>query len=490
MNKLLCTSSFVFLAAIPATAADIAWQATYEKAVELAKTEHKVVFVAINMDGEGANDRMAKNVYTDKGVAALAGFTVNVLASPGQHGPPDKGCARFVGLACRDHQACDKSARASVLKPDPSGNVVAPQHVFLDAGGQPLLSVPYEITAGELEWCLVTAIKKVDPAAKVTMPAEARMPRQIVIGAVYDPSGGVGGAIQPLSKADLAVLIKTVKRGLPFEERQAAFWRILHSDSPDAIAFIQAELRSGEVSNDGSGADPGGGGAGGGGGGLGSGGVSGGGSATGDGGGEKHARILHAMGAVSPTVYWELAASFLDSSDEKLRTEAVVALEQMVAPQAVKVLEKALAKEKKPEVAKDMIRALAACGGADAKIRAGILKRARTEKNDLVRINAIVALGLVDADDDVRACLKETMAGKDDNRRAAAILAAALTRDESWITDVEAIKAGTTSVVVVDAATRALEILRGGTLRRLEMPIWTLCKDTVLREKTFGKSGS
>lgn len=473
MNTSLCSLALI-LTSVPA-AADIAWQSSYEKAIAAAKAEHKVVFVAVNMDGEGANDRMAKNVYADKGVVALAALTVNVVASAAAHGAPDKGCTRFAGTSCVDHQACDKAVRASVLKPDPSGNVVAPQHVFLDGEGHPLLSVPYEITAGELEWCLVTAIKKVDPASKVAMPSEAHMPRQVVIGAVYDPTGGVGGAIQPLSKADLVALIKAVRRGLAFEERQAAFWRILHSDLPEALDFIQAELRSGELSSGAGGGNPGGGG-------------GGGDSASGDGGGEKHARILHAMGAVSPTVYWELAASFLDASDDILRIEAAVALEQMVAPQAVKALEKALAKEKKPEVAKDMVRALAACGATDPKIQASTMKRARTEKNELIRISSILALGLLEQDASVRACLAETLSGKEDKFRVAAILAAALTREEAWIAQIEPIKAATKDVAVLDAATRALEILHGGTLKRLETPVWTICKDKVLREKTFGKA--
>jgi hypothetical protein len=455
--------------------ADIAWETSLDKALESAKSSHRVVFLAVNMDNEGANDRLAKNVYTDKEIVELSTSTVNAVASAATHAGGDKSCPRFHGLLCEQHRAVDQAARERVLKPDPGGNVVAPQHVFLDPDGKPLLSVPYEITAGELAWCFVTAIKKADPSSKIAMPSDARMPRQVVLGAVYDPSGAVGGALLPVTKAELGGLIKQVKKGLGFEERQAIFWRILHSDLPEAIDFIRSELRSGEApSGRDAGGDPGGG--------------PGGGPPRGGGGGEKHVRLLHAMGAVSPPVYWELAAEFLSDADDNTRAEAAVALEQMIAPQALKSLEKALAKEKKPEVEKDLVRAFAACGGADPKVRATILKRARTEKDPLVKINTIVALGLVDADPDVTAFLKETLRGNEEGARVAAACAAALTRDESWIAELKPLAESAQGVALKDALTRALEVLQGGPMKRLQMPVWSVCKDTILREKTFGKS--
>lgn len=475
MHTIQAALALFLVAALPAPGAQIAWQTSYDAALKSAKAENKVLFIAVNMDGEGANDRMAKNVYDDKSITALSAATVNLIASPGQHGTDPKSCLRFDGLTCAEHQAVEKSVRATVLKPDPSGNVVAPQHVFVDGDGRPLLSVPFEISSSELEWCFVTAMRRADPSKKIAMPQGAHMPRMVVLGAVYDPTGAVGGAIQPLTKAELAELIKSVKKGLEFEERQAAFWRILHSDSADAFSFIKAELRTGGSSETRPGADGSGGG------------PSAGGNPMGSSGKDKHARILHAMGAVSPSSYWELAVDFLDANDDILRLEAAVALEQMRAPEAVKALQKALNKEKKPEIEKDMVRALASCGGTDTKVRAGIIKRARTEKDELVRINAILALGLMEPDADVRACIQEHLDGKDETRQAIAAIAAALTLDDSWIPALEPLATAPTAVLS-DAATRALEILRGGPLKRLEMPVWTICKDQVLREKTFGKA--
>lgn len=449
--------------------ADIAWQSSYDKALDAAKTQHQVIFIAVNMDGESANDGLAKESYKDPVVVSLTNWTVNVIASLASHSNGSAECTRFKGIACAAHQSCEKSVRNGVLKADETGNIVAPQHVFLDSTGKPLLSVPYEVSVQELEWCLVTAIKKADPASKVAMPPGAHMPSRVVLGAVYDPKEGVGGAIKPLTKAEVGALIKEVKRGvLDDDKRQVAFWGILHSDSPEALSFIQAELRSG-----GAGPTEGGG-------------NGGGGQANSDGGGYKHQQILRAMGAVSPPIYWEMAADFIGNDDEDLRLEASAALEQMAAPQALSVIDKQLSKEKKPEIKKDLVRALASCGARDAKVRAAVMKRARTEKNELVRVNAVVALGLLEQEADVRACVQEMLAAKEDSIRIAAAVAAALSRDESYIAILEPLKKPGVSAGLDDALTRSLEVLRGSSIRRLQKPLSTICQDKVPRERTLG----
>jgi hypothetical protein len=139
---------------------------------------------------------------------------------------------------------------------------------------------------------------------------------------------------------------------------------------------------------------------------------------------------------------------------------------------------------------KELVRALAACGAADPKVRAAIVKRARTERDELVRINAIVALGLVDQDEDVDEFLEQILAGNDDAQRTAAACAAGLTRNDAWISVLEPIATGSGDAALKDAATRALEVVRGGPIQRLQMPVWTICKDKVPRERTFGRSDS
>ncbi|HTF87953.1 MAG TPA: HEAT repeat domain-containing protein [Planctomycetota bacterium] len=430
--------------------ADIAWQNSYEKALEAAKAEHKVIFIAVNMDGEGANDRLAKNVYTDPGVVALSSSTINVIASIAAHSNAGVPCTRFKVGACDIHQVCEKSVRKGVVNADETGSIVAPQHVFLDCTGRALLSVPYEISVQELEWCLATAVRKADPTSKLAMPAGAHMPSRVVIGAVYDPKSGVGGALKPLTKEGIDKLISDVKRGLlDWDKRQTALWGILHSDLPEALDFIRSDLRSGS-------------------------------------GDDERKRILRAMGAVSPQVYWEMAAEFISADDDELRQEASAALEQMGAPQSLKAIEKQLAKEKKPEVRKDLIRALAACGARDPKVRATVVKRVRSEKDELVRISSIVGLGLMDQDEDVRACLQETLKSEDDSSRIPAALAMALSRDDNYLAVLDPMLKAKNSPAFADALKRSVEVLRGGPIGRLQVPLWTVCKDTIPRERTLG----
>ena len=75
-------SILFFTAALGAPAAnDIQWQSSFEKTLEKAAAEKKVVFLAVNMDGEKANERMLEKVYTEKSVVELSKQTLNIVAS-------------------------------------------------------------------------------------------------------------------------------------------------------------------------------------------------------------------------------------------------------------------------------------------------------------------------------------------------------------------------------------------------------------------------
>ena len=134
------------LAGIPTPVAGISWSGDWDAAFEQARGESKVVLLAINMDGEKANDRMAEDVYSDKEVIALTQQTVNLIGSRFEHGGK---CKRFSGVECTDHQQMEKHIRADILQVTPQTDLVAPQHIFADAEGKILLSVPYEISARE-----------------------------------------------------------------------------------------------------------------------------------------------------------------------------------------------------------------------------------------------------------------------------------------------------------------------------------------------------
>ncbi|MCH2107116.1 MAG: hypothetical protein MK291_10790, partial [Planctomycetes bacterium] len=196
MNLLSHPLSHAALAAAilsaPLTAGDIKWQGDYEAVLATAAAESRVVFVAVNMVGERANERMLKDVYTEKKIEELAELTLNVVASNcWQEGA--SACKAFKPLSLEELRELDVRIRGEVLRPDDQGYVVAPQHVFLSPDGGVILSVPYEVTIHELEWCFVTAIQSLDPEADVAMSSKARAPKRLILGDVYDVSQGLSG---------------------------------------------------------------------------------------------------------------------------------------------------------------------------------------------------------------------------------------------------------------------------------------------------------
>ncbi|MBI5361628.1 MAG: hypothetical protein HZA53_00525 [Planctomycetes bacterium] len=462
----------------PRAAEGIVWQKQFEEAQALAKREKKVVFVAVNMDGEKANERMLAKVYTDKAVIELARSTVNVIASAGEHAAADKPCPKFDGLYCLDHRRADMTLRKELLKPDSDGFVVAPQHVFLDSEGKVLCSVPYEVSASELAWCFASALKAVDPASTASAPAGARAPRRLIQGAVFDPKSAAGGAGRTLTRQEVLDLIKELKKsgrgGWELEKLRG----LLASDEPEARDFILLELKS-------AGGGRGGGGRGGGGGGRGGGGGLGMGDGTGD---RRHARLMHAIGILSPPAWWEVAAEFLGDSDAKLAAETIVALEQLAAPESVKALQAELADAKDKTAQKDLLRALGSAGANDKSVRALLLKKTKGEKDETLRLNAIVACGPFAAHDDAAEELGKLLQSAPPAERRAAACAMAISRDARFQPALEALAKDAPSPEVAATCKTALEVLKGGELKLLRDTVKSLCKDTLDRERFFGRA--
>lgn len=482
MQRTLQTAGAILFLLPSALAGGIGWLPGFEKTLERAAAEKKVVFLAVNMDGERANDRMAEKVYRDKEIVELSARTLNLVASATEHAPLDKDCPRFDGVRCQDHRRVDTAARRDVLKADAEGLVIAPQHVFLGPDGKVILSVPYEISADELAWCFVTALQKVDPATAPPMPGSARSPKRLILGATYDPSGaGAGGSLVPPTKKEVQGIISRLKKGLGNEERMAELRRLVLSDEPDAIEFIGLELKSSGMGGMG--------GMGGGGGGKGGGGAGGGAAGSRGGGGDaRHKLILRAIGFLSPPPYWEMVAEFLGDNDEGLRREAAVALEQLGAPQAVPALTKALAAEKEPGHQKDLVRALGACGAGDAKTRAALIKRAKSDKQSLVRANAYLALGWSAADPDVKALLRGALEKGDDPDREAAALAVGISRDAAWTSVLETALAAAQGPTVKATIEAAKAVLGGAPIGTLREHVVRVGRDEVPRDRIFGRA--
>ena len=472
--------------------ADIEWRASREAALEEAKASNRVVFLAVNMDGERANDELADKTYAQKSIVGFSLLTVNLVASAFEHSSGK--CSRFGGITCADHMACDIWARESILQKDEEGYVIAPQHVWLAPTGEVLLSVPYAVTEGELEWCFGTAISMNDPNADVKLSSKARAPRRLVKGGVAKPDTVGPAGSGALTRDEVLALIEEVKRGLNPEQRARAVQRIMTADEPEAIEFVRTELRSG------------GGNARGGGGGGGRGGRGGGGGGGGRNSEDRRPAHLRTMGTVSPSSYWEIAAEYLDDSILEVRAEAVVALEMLAAPDSVRVLQSALKKEKDDTVRKNILRALGTAGATDKKVHAALEKAVLKEKDEIIRRNATLALGSLAQSASVDALLTEILADEErtHRERAAAVCAMALTRRAEWLEllrpalrAAQAAEAGEIpegepeGFVPTDdllaALQAAVQLLEGGDLSVLKDAVTAAGRDTIPRERWFGR---
>jgi len=478
----------ILVAGAPAStahrAASIAWAPDHEAALEDAKESQRIVFLAVNMDGERANDELAKKTYRAKTLVGLSKHSVNLVASAFEHS--SGACSRFDGIRCSAHMACDIWARAEILTKDAEGYVIAPQHVWLAPTGEVLLSVPYAVTEAELEWCWVTALQANDPELALSLSSKARAPRRLVKGGLADAAGGAAGEGKTLSREEALELIEKIKRGLNQDRRAAAVRQIMAVDEPEAIEFVRTELRSG---------------AGGRGGGRG-----------GRGGGGRNAKdrrpaYLHSMGTVSPPSYWEIAAEYIDDSLLEVRAEAVVALEMLAAPESLKALRSALKKEKDPGVYKNILRALGTAGATDKKTVSRLIKAWDKEKEEIARRNAVLALGSLTKSDKVDQLLREILADEDrtERERAAAVCAMALTRRTEWLEILRpALRAAQAAAgepiegepedfvpapELLSALQAAVQLLDGGDLRILRDPVTAAGRDTIQRDRWFGAKG-
>lgn len=386
----------------------IAWEADYAQAFERAQAEDKVVFVAINMDGDPGNDRMVADVYTDRTIERFAGACVSLVASAGRHNPKGD-CSRLGAIPCEAHRAVDIRVREALLKPDAEGFVIAPQHLWLDGSGKVLLSVPFEVTRGELEWCFHEAERRLHPGYLAKESEDSRPPRRWIPGGVFD--GALGEAAQRVSREEALELIAELRKGsLSQEERMTRYKRLAQADEPEARKEIELFLKSGGAA------------AGGGKRGLG--------AAR---GANQAAKLMRWIGEASAPSYAPILLESIGSGDRESRLEAIVALEQLASPLAVTALSKQYKQEKDPELRSALVRALGASGPADRSVRSLLLKATKERKDATLRANAWIALGWLDPDEDVQAALESALKSGTARDQQAVLVAMGLSRQALWL---------------------------------------------------------
>jgi hypothetical protein len=462
-------STAASLAALLLTLVDpsIRWEPSLAEALERAARERKVLFLAINMDGERANDETAETIYTDPEIIRLTGHTVNVVASRHEHRGGMTDCRRLHGIPCHVHRKVDAEMReAGIVKATKKGYVIAPQHVWLDPEGRVLLSVPYFITKEEMEWCFVTAIREVDPDFEASLPPEAGPPERLVRGGVHDPEaseegnprergprgeGGPGGSgPRPYPREELREAIESLREtgdeGYPPEVLR----RVLVTGEPEAIAFVRDELGSrGSARADRRGA----------------------------------IRLIREAARWSPPPFWRAFDPLLRDEDEAIRSEAAVALEQIAAPESRKSILAALGAERSVTVKKNLLRALGATTREDSTGRRILARHAVSAREEILRVNALVALAGLAPHPEVEGALERALRGGGSHERIASACAVAIARYAALEEPLAAACEHEKDRGAADTLRRALAVLRGGDPATLDDAIRTVAQDRIPRPR-------
>lgn len=135
--------SFWWLALAPAQAPDahqVHWQRSLDDALAVARATGRPLFVAINMDGESASDRIVRENYRDPAFVALTRRCVCLGASLFRHNARDHDdegrripCPRFGEVTCGEHVALEPVLFEQFLA---DGERVAPRHALVRPDGK------------------------------------------------------------------------------------------------------------------------------------------------------------------------------------------------------------------------------------------------------------------------------------------------------------------------------------------------------------------
>ena len=364
-------------------------------------------------------------------------------------------CPRFGTNPCARHQACEKAIRAELVKAADGGWIVAPQHLFVSPAGEVLLSVPYAVTKQELEWCFHKALSLANPRRKTAIPAHARKPQRLIEEGVYDPESGPVPP-QPPDLEEVLALIADAKVTPPGAERVEKMRRLVAADVAPAIEFTTEQLDE---------------------------------SWTEEQGARLRKRIIHAIGVGSPPSYGAILVKWIGNSNPSVRDQTAVALEQLApsAPAIVKALKAQLKKESDDKVRKNLLRALGSCGAADKGARKTIVYAAKSERKELIRINAILACGPLLADKKVSKLLGAKLKSKWPLERQAAALAMAISTEAEHLEALQAALEKERSEAVRKTLSAAFEVLRGNAaLSTLKGDVKDVGGDETERLRTFG----
>ncbi|MFT4513440.1 MAG: hypothetical protein ACI89X_001337 [Planctomycetota bacterium] len=353
----------------------IKWETDFQAALTNAKATNQPILACFSMQGERVCDVIIAEHYNDPKLVQLSKQTVNVFCSP--HGTAAQ-------------KELEKRVRIDLLKGDTTTWMVAPQHVVFMPDGKLVWAVPYYITAGELEWMLVEAIRKVKPEFAWEATDRYRAPRSLAAKITKAKAKQA----PPPTHAEVKAILKEIKRGYGgYYGAKDKLPIIVRNDGSQAKKFVERLLTSHDS--------------------------------------RMSARIdtLSIIAANASRSWWSVAKCMLEDDAHDVRSAAVDTLRQLGEKRSTKVLLGRWRKDKSVHVRGAILQALVACGPSNAqviKLVPGVLTGGKDEN---LRVQAAIAIASLDNKKTVHAGLTAALQDESQRVRSTAAWAIASRRD-------------------------------------------------------------
>ena len=362
------------LALASSATAQINWQPSLEAALQAAAIDETPMLVAIVMPGERGSDAIIEH-YGHSQIRKLSRYCVCFRIDVGGDRP----------------DADERAVLERYLGAKPRDPVIVPHHVMVQSDGRTIISsAPYQLTAGQLEWLIVDGIRKTNPSFQWELSEGARAPEDLRYD---DVEKATEETEPPPTPEETKKAIEALKRGGGWASAMQHYNVVLRSDSPQAVKFVEGQLR-------------------------------------GTTGSFMSGMALSAIGEVSPVRFSPVLIGFLDDRGRSNRENAARGLAKMAHDKSDRAIKKHFKSEKDAKVRGWLIRAAAATAPKD-KATVTLVKKALRKKEDpIVRMQAAVAAGMLEDDSKAIALMKDAITDQEPNVRAAAAYAMACRRDK------------------------------------------------------------
>lgn len=414
--------------------AKVEWEVDIEAGQSTAEEEGRIILLALGIVGERRSAAHVKALYSNKKLGDHFSRSVNFAAWAFGVGE-ERDLPDFGDMEPSDHLNNLVVITERWLKPNSSGVIALPQHVWLSPKGELLLSCPWEIDAEEFAWCFNEALRRAGIEERPKPYKGAHPPRRLLLGDVYQviEADELG---RGLTTEELEVLISDLSKRFPGVEDRAAILQMLFTDEDEAASYFKMQIGMWEL------------------------------------GGPRVAPIIDGsfefIGMASTAKFLPVFEQFCSHNRAGLRARIAVGYEQIGHSDGLVAVKKALKKEKDDDVRAEWVRALGACGRGNKSVSKTLVRLASKERNDRIRRNAILALGHVLPEKGALEQLTELVEEGEGDDRWAAVLALALGRELGSRELIEGLKAGEKDPELLEIIDASLRVLDGGQLHEIQ----------------------